>query len=214
MNTTCSLNAPPLRAILMHLSVHGCNRTIHTSSCYRHVTTNVCTKPRIISSTQPMRKSPSKLAKSLNIDVLYPSSQSLPQTSTTALTGSATKSNQCCHLERISIQIDPRLVRAEPALQRFSASECGPREATPKHQTSRMATSWRQSSQPNLRHPQLARPDPHNASACVSASLPSNSRCGFSICLSFTFCFLYSLLYFSLVLAKNRLALSIQRHSL
>ena len=159
-------------------------------------------------------KIPIKISQKSKHSVLYPSSQSLPQTSTTALTGSATKSNQCCHLERISIQIGLRLVRAEPALQRFSASECGPREATPKHQTSRMATSWRQSSQPNLRHPQLARPDPHNASACVSASLPSNSRCGFSICLSFTFCFLYSLLYFSLVLAKNRLALSIQRHSL
>jgi hypothetical protein len=161
-----------------------------------------------------MRKSPSKLAKSLNIDVLYPGSQSLPKPAQRLSRGSATKSNQCCHLERISIHIGLRMVRAEPALPRFSASECGPREATPKHQTSRMATSWRQSSQPNLRHPQLARPDPHNASACVSASLPSNSRCGFLICLSFTFCFLYSLLSFSLVLAKNRLALSIQRHSL
>jgi hypothetical protein len=107
------------------ISVHGCNRTIHTSSCYRHVTTNVCTKPRIINSTQPMRKSLSKLTKSLNIDVLYPGSQSLPQTSTTVLAGGATKSNQCGHLERISIQIDLRLVRAEPALPRFSASECG-----------------------------------------------------------------------------------------
>jgi hypothetical protein len=62
-----------------------------------------------------------------------------------------------------------------------------PREASPKHLTSRIATTLRQSHTRDV----LARPEPHNASVSnLSSLLFVASR---SVCL-LTFCFLYSLL--------------------
>jgi len=92
------------------------HRTIHTAGCYRHVTTNVCTEPRIIRPTQPMRKSLSESAQNLNIDALIPAPNAFPKPAQRLFTGGVPRSNHCRHAARISVETGLRLVRADAAL--------------------------------------------------------------------------------------------------
>jgi len=93
------------------------HRTIHTAGCYRHVTTNVCTEPRIIRPTQPMRKSPSESAQSLNIDALIPAPNASPKPAQRLFTGGVPRSNplpsRCANQRRNRPAIGP--CRRSPA---------------------------------------------------------------------------------------------------
>lgn len=71
LNITCSLNAP-IRFDVPPLRGRSAHRTIHTSSCYRRVTANVCSEPQIIRSTQPLRRSQADLPKRPNFRLHRP----------------------------------------------------------------------------------------------------------------------------------------------
>jgi hypothetical protein len=60
-----------------------------------HVTTKVCTEPRIIRPTQPMGKSLSESAQSLNIDALLPAPIASPKPAQRLFAGGVPTSNHC-----------------------------------------------------------------------------------------------------------------------